>query len=211
MWRREVKIIHTKEGKHTGNTRSCLVHQELHITPQLGARVNEIPLAVMKEFYPRSREGAQQSYKNTYDPSYPPPTPPFTYTRVVVTRTLVLYYNSASSNSSFRRRAGPGFRLAVSVDCGLTRAPTHASTHARQGTGEDKLYYRGQIEDDIRIVYPSRAFPREGTSGAVLSSCMGLREFLDREEPAQFSAEWNHTSARKTYRCQTYMRSPIMT
>lgn len=27
MWRREVKIIHTKEGKHTGNVRSCLVHQ----------------------------------------------------------------------------------------------------------------------------------------------------------------------------------------
>ena len=52
MWRREVKIIHTKEGKHTGSMRSCLVHQELHITPQLGARVNEIPLAVMKEFYP---------------------------------------------------------------------------------------------------------------------------------------------------------------
>lgn len=63
------------------------------------------------------------------DSSYPSP-PPFTYTRVVLTRTLVLYHCA----SSFRRRAGPGFRLAVSAVCHLTRA----CTHARRGTSEDK-------------------------------------------------------------------------
>lgn len=53
---------------------------------------------------------------------------------MVLTRKLVLYHCA----SSFRRRAGPGFRLAVSAVSRLTRARMHAGMHARRGTGVDK-------------------------------------------------------------------------
>jgi hypothetical protein len=67
MWRREVKIMHTREGKHRQHA-PLPSSPELHITPQHGARVNEIPWlsSTVKEFYPRSREGVQQTCKNTY-------------------------------------------------------------------------------------------------------------------------------------------------
>ena len=68
MWRREVKIIHTKEGKRTGNMRSCLVNES-------STKLHNSALVLMRSLgchllgtnsNPRSREGGQQTTKNTY-------------------------------------------------------------------------------------------------------------------------------------------------
>lgn len=48
MWRRKVKILHTKEGKRTGNWPSSPL-AEPHITPQLGARA--WLSSTLREFY----------------------------------------------------------------------------------------------------------------------------------------------------------------
>ena len=59
------------------------------------------------------------------EPELSPSPPPFTYTQVVLTRALVLYHCA----SSLCRHGGPGFGLAVSAVCRLTRARPLVRTH----------------------------------------------------------------------------------
>ncbi|KAF8500438.1 hypothetical protein F5888DRAFT_1633172 [Russula emetica] len=82
------------------------------------------------------------------DPSYPPPRPPFTYTRMVLTRTLGTFPPTPDRDSDLP------FLPLSSHAC--THARTHACTHAHRGTGEDKLYCTGQIEGNLGNFYPLR-------------------------------------------------------